>query len=161
MLVEANTMIDEAAAAAIEGAGVTSVTVRSPLTCEARHGLCVKCYGRNLADGQEVTIGTAVGIIAAQSVGEPGTQLTMRTFHTGGIAGEDITSGLPRVEELFEARVPKGMALISEIDGKAGDHRGRAAEIHVTNVRCSRRRWIFPRATRSWCRTVTRLIQGT
>ncbi len=134
VLVEAHTMIDEAAAAAIEGAGITSVTVRSPLTCEARHGLCVKCYGRNLADGQEVTIGTAVGIIAAQSVGEPGTQLTMRTFHTGGIAGEDITSGLPRVEELFEARVPKGMALISEIDGKAEIIEDEPRKIHVTNV---------------------------
>ena len=134
VLVEANRLIDEAAAAAIEGAGVTSVTVRSPLTCEARHGLCVKCYGRNLADGQEVTIGTAVGIIAAQSVGEPGTQLTMRTFHTGGIAGEDITSGLPRVEELFEARVPKGMALISEIDGKAEIIADEPRKIRVTNV---------------------------
>ena len=134
VLVEANTLIDEAAAAAIESAGVTSVTVRSPLTCEARYGLCVKCYGRNLADGQEVTIGTAVGIIAAQSVGEPGTQLTMRTFHTGGIAGEDITSGLPRVEELFEARVPKGMALISEIDGKAEIIEDEPRKIHVTNV---------------------------
>ena len=134
VLVEANTLIDEAAAAAIEGAGVTSVTVRSPLTCEARHGLCIKCYGRNLADGQEVTIGTAVGIIAAQSVGEPGTQLTMRTFHTGGIAGEDITSGLPRVEELFEARVPKGMALISEIDGKVEIIEDEPRKIHVTNV---------------------------
>ena len=134
VLVEANTLIDEPAVAAIENAGVTSVNVRSPLTCEARHGLCVKCYGRNLADGQEVTIGTAVGIIAAQSVGEPGTQLTMRTFHTGGIAGEDITSGLPRVEELFEARVPKGMALISEIDGKAEIIEGEPRKIHVTNV---------------------------
>ena len=134
VLAEANTMIDDSAMAAITAAGVTSVTVRSPLTCEARHGLCVKCYGRNLADGQEVTIGTAVGIIAAQSVGEPGTQLTMRTFHTGGIAGEDITSGLPRVEELFEARVPKGMALISEIDGKAEIIEGEPRKIHVTNV---------------------------
>ncbi len=134
VLVEANTLIDEPAVAAIENAGITSVNVRSPLTCEARHGLCVKCYGRNLADGQEVTIGTAVGIIAAQSVGEPGTQLTMRTFHTGGIAGEDITSGLPRVEELFEARVPKGMALISEIDGKAEIIEGEPRKIHVTNV---------------------------
>ncbi len=134
VLVAAHTMIDEAAAAAIEDAGVTLVTVQSPLTCEARHGLCVKCYGRNLADGQEVTIGTAVGIIAAQSVGEPGTQLTMRTFHTGGIAGEDITSGLPRVEELFEARVPKGMALISEIDGRAEIIEDEPRKIHVTNV---------------------------
>jgi DNA-directed RNA polymerase subunit beta' len=134
VLVEANTMIDEAAVEAVTAAGVTSVTVRSPLICEARHGVCIKCYGRNLADGQEVTLGTAVGIIAAQSVGEPGTQLTMRTFHTGGIAGEDITSGLPRVEELFEARVPKGMALISEIDGKAEIIEGEPRKIHVTNT---------------------------
>ncbi len=134
VLVAANTMIDEAAMAAITEAGVTSVTVRSPLTCEARHGLCIKCYGRNLADGQEVTLGSAVGIIAAQSVGEPGTQLTMRTFHTGGIAGEDITSGLPRVEELFEARVPKGMALISEIDGKAEIIEDEPRKIRVTNT---------------------------
>ncbi len=272
VLVEANTMIDEAAVETIKAAGVTSITVRSPLTCAARHGLCVKCYGRNLADGQEVTIGTAVGIIAAQSVGEPGTQLTMRTFHTGGtlertappqnikvlgerntleltpkthkqvlgqfaaerivhpktgevlveantrideaavaittaagvtsvtvqddlskqvlgrfaegrivhpktgevlveantrideaavaiitaagvesvtvrsqlttrtirseviVVGEDITSGLPRVEELFEARVPKGMALISEIDGKAEIIEDEPRKIRVTNV---------------------------
>ena len=134
VLVEANTQLDEADVAAVTAAGVTSVTVRSTLTCEARHGVCIKCYGRNLADGQEVTLGTAVGIIAAQSVGEPGTQLTMRTFHTGGIAGEDITSGLPRVEELFEARVPKGMALISEIDGKAEIIEGEPRKIHVTNI---------------------------
>ncbi len=140
VLVEVNTPIDEAAVAAIEGAGVTSVTVRSPLTCEARHGLCVKCYGRNLADGQEVTIGTAVGIIAAQSVGEPGTQLTMRTFHTGGVLEsgqkrvEDITTGLPRVVELFEAREPKGKAVISEIDGKVEIIEGEPRKVHVTNV---------------------------
>ena len=134
VLVAANTLIDEPAVKHITAAGVTSATVRSPLTCEARYGLCIKCYGRNLADGQEVTLGTAVGIIAAQSIGEPGTQLTMRTFHTGGIAGEDITSGLPRVEELFEARVPKGMALISAIDGKAEIIAGEPTKIRVTNT---------------------------
>ncbi len=91
--------------------------VRSPLTCQSRHGVCRACYGRNLATGQLVGIGEAVGIIAAQSIGEPGTQLTMRTFHTGGVAGLDITAGLPRVEELFEARMPKGKAEISHIDG--------------------------------------------
>ena len=101
----------------IELAGITEVTVRSPLTCRTRYGVCVKCYGRNLATGNLVEVGEAVGIIAAQSIGEPGTQLTMRTFHTGGVAGDDITHGLPRVEELFEARKPKGQALISEIDG--------------------------------------------
>ena len=96
---------------------VTQLRVRSPQSCHAKFGICRKCYGRNLATGKLVEIGEAVGIIAAQSIGEPGTQLTMRTFHTGGIAGEDITMGLPRVEELFEARVPKGLAIISEIDG--------------------------------------------
>ena len=98
-------------------AGVDEVLVRSPLTCQARHGVCRACYGRNLATGSLVGIGEAVGIIAAQSIGEPGTQLTMRTFHTGGVAGLDITAGLPRVEELFEARMPKGKAEISHIDG--------------------------------------------
>ncbi|NMA91608.1 MAG: hypothetical protein GX973_00595, partial [Firmicutes bacterium] len=87
------------------------------LTCKTRHGVCIKCYGRNLATGKVVDFGEAVGIIAAQSIGEPGTQLTMRTFHTGGVAGDDITQGLPRVEELFEARKPKGQSLISEISG--------------------------------------------
>ena len=87
------------------------------LSCRARRGVCKKCYGRNLATGQHVEIGEAVGIIAAQSIGEPGTQLTMRTFHTGGVAGDDITQGLPRIQELFEARNPKGQAIISEVDG--------------------------------------------
>jgi DNA-directed RNA polymerase subunit beta' len=91
--------------------------VRSPLACESRYGVCRQCYGRNLATGDMIGIGEAVGIIAAQSIGEPGTQLTMRTFHTGGVAGQDITQGLPRVEELFEARIPKGKAEISHIDG--------------------------------------------
>ena len=102
-----------------ERARVPRVRVRSIMTCKAREGVCRACYGRNLATGRLVEIGEAVGVIAAQSIGEPGTQLTMRTFHTGGVAtgGSDITQGLPRVEELFEARVPKGKALISEIDG--------------------------------------------
>ncbi|HHW15110.1 MAG TPA: DNA-directed RNA polymerase subunit beta', partial [Firmicutes bacterium] len=91
--------------------------IRSVLTCHSRYGVCVKCYGRNLATGRVVEVGEAVGIIAAQSIGEPGTQLTMRTFHTGGVAGEDITQGLPRVEELFEARRPKGQGIISETNG--------------------------------------------
>ncbi|MHB8399088.1 MAG: DNA-directed RNA polymerase subunit beta' [Candidatus Limnocylindrales bacterium] len=116
-LVERNAEIDEATAEAIDAAGIDEVLVRSPLTCEARYGVCRSCYGRNLATGELVAAGEAVGIIAAQSIGEPGTQLTMRTFHTGGVAGLDITAGLPRVEELFEARVPKGKAEISHIDG--------------------------------------------
>jgi DNA-directed RNA polymerase subunit beta' len=116
-LVAHNQEIDEAAIARIEAAGIDRVNARSPLTCAARHGVCRMCYGRNLATGQLVELGQAVGIIAAQSIGEPGTQLTMRTFHTGGVAGEDITQGLPRVEELFEARIPKGQAIMTEIDG--------------------------------------------
>jgi DNA-directed RNA polymerase subunit beta' len=102
----------------IVDSGIEKVVVRTVLHCKAEHGVCAKCYGLNLATGKPVNIGEAVGIIAAQSIGEPGTQLTMRTFHTGGVAGADITQGLPRVEELFEARKPKGMAVISEIEGK-------------------------------------------
>ena len=117
LLVDRNELITEEISAAIEAAGIDEVLVRSPLTCEARYGVCRRCYGRNLATGDPVGVGEAVGIIAAQSIGEPGTQLTMRTFHTGGVAGLDITAGLPRVEELFEARVPKGKAEISHIDG--------------------------------------------
>ncbi|MBF0713490.1 DNA-directed RNA polymerase subunit beta' [Gemella sp. GH3] len=101
----------------IEKAGIESVVIRSAFTCNSRHGVCEKCYGKNLATGEKVEVGEAVGTIAAQSIGEPGTQLTMRTFHTGGVAGADITQGLPRIQELFEARNPKGKALISEVDG--------------------------------------------
>ncbi len=119
VIVERNQEIDEEKADLIEAAGIDRVYVRSPMTCQVRRGLCQRCYGRSLASGNLVDQGGAVGIIAAQSIGEPGTQLTMRTFHTGGVAGVDITSGLPRVEELFEARVPKGHSVISEIDGLA------------------------------------------
>ena len=101
----------------IAAAGVKKVKIRSVFTCKCRIGVCAKCYGMNMATAQKINIGEAVGIIAAQSIGEPGTQLTMRTFHTGGVAGSDITQGLPRVEELFEARKPKGLAIVSEIDG--------------------------------------------
>ena len=117
VLVGANEEITDDLAAAIQKAGIESVVIRSALTCKSRYGICRKCYGRNLATGGHVDIGEAVGIIAAQSIGEPGTQLTMRTFHTGGVAGDDITQGLPRVEELFEARKPKGQAIIAEADG--------------------------------------------
>jgi DNA-directed RNA polymerase subunit beta' len=117
LLIERNQEITEAIAAAVDGSGIDEVLVRSPLSCEARHGVCRLCYGRNLATGSLIAVGEAVGIIAAQSIGEPGTQLTMRTFHTGGVAGLDITAGLPRVEELFEGRIPKGKAEISHIDG--------------------------------------------
>ncbi|HEV2216109.1 MAG TPA: DNA-directed RNA polymerase subunit beta' [Candidatus Dormibacteraeota bacterium] len=117
VLVATGTAITDENARKIIEAGVP-VKVRSILVCEAREGVCRTCYGRNLATGKLVEIGEAVGVIAAQSIGEPGTQLTMRTFHTGGVAGVDITQGLPRVEELFEARIPKGKAIISEIDGE-------------------------------------------
>ncbi len=118
VIVDTETLITEKIASEIVKAGITSVKVRSVLGCRAKHGVCSKCYGMGLATRERVSIGEAVGIIAAQSIGEPGTQLTMRTFHTGGVAGGDITQGLPRVEELFEARKPKGLAIISEIDGK-------------------------------------------
>ncbi len=117
VIVDTNTMITTALAEKIVNAGIEKVKVRSVLECRTKHGVCSKCYGMGLATRQRVNIGEAVGIIAAQSIGEPGTQLTMRTFHTGGVAGGDITQGLPRVEELFEARKPKGLAVISEISG--------------------------------------------
>ncbi len=126
--------IDEDKADNIVNAGIEEVEVRSVLNCETRHGVCVKCYGRNLATGTTVEVGESVGIIAAQSIGEPGTQLTLRTFHLGGIAGEDITQGLPRVEELFEARKPKGQAAIAEIDGNIEIVEGdRKRELHITS----------------------------
>ncbi|MBV4422196.1 DNA-directed RNA polymerase subunit beta' [Clostridium tyrobutyricum] len=109
--------MDEKMAKHIEDLGVKKVKIRSVFTCKSKHGVCAKCYGMNMATAKKIDIGEAVGIIAAQSIGEPGTQLTMRTFHTGGVAGSDITQGLPRVEELFEARKPKGLAIISEISG--------------------------------------------
>ncbi|MEI6602218.1 MAG: DNA-directed RNA polymerase subunit beta' [Clostridia bacterium] len=118
VLVAQNEMISYKDADRIEAAGVKKVKLRSVLTCESKFGVCANCYGSNLANGEACNIGEAVGIIAAQSIGEPGTQLTMRTFHTGGVAGDDITQGLPRVEELFEARKPKGLAVMSEISGK-------------------------------------------
>lgn len=117
VIVPKNHEITEETANAIVAAGIDKVYIRSIMTCRAEIGVCAKCYGRNLAFNQPVEIGEPVGIIAAQSIGEPGTQLTMRTFHTGGVAGEDITQGLPRVEELFEARKPKGLAIISDING--------------------------------------------
>lgn len=117
ILIYKNEMITETLAEKVEKLGITELKVRSVLGCKSKHGVCAKCYGRNLATGNPVNIGEAVGIIAAQSIGEPGTQLTMRTFHSGGVAGVGITQGLPRVEELFEARKPKGLAYITEIDG--------------------------------------------
>ena len=135
VICEKNTYITETIADKIIKAGITAVEIRTVLTCRTARGVCQKCYGRNLATGNLVEIGEAVGIMGAQSIGEPGTQLTMRTFHTGGVAGADITQGLPRVEELFEARIPKGKATISEIDGtiqKIEDNNGRF-KIYIKN----------------------------
>ncbi|WP_195226144.1 DNA-directed RNA polymerase subunit beta' [Weissella confusa] len=118
VIVAHNQMIDEDKAKAIVNAGVTTVNIRSAFTCNTEHGVCVYDYGRNMATGDVVEVGEAVGTVAAQSIGEPGTQLTMRTFHTGGVAGNDITQGLPRVQEIFEARNPKGRAMITEVTGE-------------------------------------------
>ena len=118
LLIPVNTMIGEDDAKRIADAGIASVMIRTALTCRSKHGICARCYGKDMSNGSPIRIGEAVGIIAAQSIGEPGTQLTMRTFHSGGVAAaDDITQGLPRVEELFEARKPKGVATISTIDG--------------------------------------------
>jgi DNA-directed RNA polymerase subunit beta' len=117
-IADAGELVDRDKVDALIASGIDEIRVRSVLTCESKYGVCALCYGRNMATGELVDIGEAVGIIAAQSIGEPGTQLTMRTFHTGGIAGEDITHGLPRVVELFEARTPKGRATIAKISGR-------------------------------------------
>ncbi|AGK99229.1 DNA-directed RNA polymerase subunit beta' [Clostridium pasteurianum] len=117
IIVHRDTYMDIHLAEKVENAGVKKVKIRSVFTCDCKYGVCAKCYGMDMATAQQIGIGEAVGIIAAQSIGEPGTQLTMRTFHTGGVAGADITQGLPRVEELFEARKPKGLAIVSEVSG--------------------------------------------
>ena len=134
IIVPADTMITPDMAEKVEKAGIKSVLIRTVLTCRSNIGICAKCYGANMASGRSVRIGESVGIIAAQSIGEPGTQLTMRTFHTGGIAGDDITQGLPRVEELFEARKPKGLAIISEFGGTVSvtDNK-KKREVTITN----------------------------
>ena len=134
ILATPDVLIDEKLAKKIVAAGVTKAKIRSVLTCRAKVGICAKCYGSNLAGGELVPEGEAVGIIAAQSIGEPGTQLTMRTFHTGGVAGDDITQGLPRVEELFEARKPKGLAILTEIAGRVSIvENKKKREVVVTN----------------------------
>ncbi|MBQ6860568.1 MAG: DNA-directed RNA polymerase subunit beta', partial [Clostridia bacterium] len=139
VIVAKNELISDKMAKQVIKAGVTKARVRTLLTCKAKHGICAKCYGNDLASRQTVNIGEAVGIIAAQSIGEPGTQLTMRTFHMGGLAGGDITQGLPRVEELFEARKPKGLAIVSDIAGKVtiSDTRKKREAI-ITNDKESR-----------------------
>ncbi len=134
VIVKANHMITPKRAAAIVATGVDKVKIRTILTCKSHVGVCAKCYGANMATGARVQVGEAVGIIAAQSIGEPGTQLTMRTFHSGGVAGDDITQGLPRVEELFEARKPKGLAIIAEFGGRAEiKETKKKREIIITN----------------------------
>ncbi|MDD4237531.1 MAG: DNA-directed RNA polymerase subunit beta' [Desulfotomaculaceae bacterium] len=149
ILVHAGTEISEEAADIIVASGITKVKIRSVLTCRSRFGVCIKCYGRNLATGRKVDIGEAVGIIAAQSIGEPGTQLTMRTFHTGGVAGDDITQGLPRVEELFEARRPKGQSIVAEADGLVDvrEVKGRR-EIEVTTDEGEKAVYLVPYGAR-------------
>ena len=121
IIIGADQLITEDLAREIVDAGIEKVTIRSVFTCNTKHGVCKHCYGRNLATGSDVEVGEAVGTIAAQSIGEPGTQLTMRTFHTGGVAGDDITQGLPRIQEIFEARNPKGQAVITEVTGEVID----------------------------------------
>ncbi|MEG1524770.1 MAG: DNA-directed RNA polymerase subunit beta' [Clostridia bacterium] len=146
VLVEAGEMVSFEQAEAIEKADIKSVTCRSVFTCRSNHGVCAKCYGSNLATGAPVNIGEAVGIIAAQAIGEPGTQLTMRTFHTGGVASaDDITQGLPRVEELFEARKPKGLAVISEINGTVHfDDSKKRREATVSNAEGETESYLIP-----------------
>ena len=134
ILFDSDHMFREEDAEVLEAHGLTKVFVRSVLSCEAKSGVCAKCYGINLALGRPVNSGESVGVIAAQSIGEPGTQLTMRTFHTGGVAGEDITQGLPRVEELFEARKPKKMAVLSEVTGTVTIEEAKKGVMHAVTV---------------------------
>ncbi len=150
IIAEDDTMLSEAQVDAIVAAGIEEVHIRTVLNCKARHGVCVHCYGADLASGMPVNIGEAVGIIAAQSIGEPGTQLTMRTFHTGGIAGGDITQGLPRVEELFEARRPKKTSVVADFDGKITiEEDKKARHVKLTNEATGEEKaYIIPFGTR-------------
>ncbi|MCL5116992.1 MAG: DNA-directed RNA polymerase subunit beta' [Firmicutes bacterium] len=162
ILVAQNHVIDEDTAREIVAAGVTEAYVRSVLTCQSRYGVCVACYGRNLATGRIVEVGEAVGIIAAQSIGEPGTQLTMRTFHMGGVAGDDITQGLPRVEELFEARKPKGQAIIAEISGVVhlGENKGRREITITSEVEADNQVYVVPFGSRLKVHDGERVAEG-
>ncbi|MCQ2513051.1 MAG: DNA-directed RNA polymerase subunit beta', partial [Lachnospiraceae bacterium] len=145
VIVAKNHMITPSRADAVMKSGAKAVKIRTALTCQSETGICSKCYGANMATGQAVQVGEAVGIIAAQSIGEPGTQLTMRTFHTGGVAGDDITQGLPRVEELFEARKPKGVAIISEFAGTAEVRMNKnKREIVVTDEEGKEKAYLIP-----------------
>jgi len=149
LIVEADSMISPDQAELVESLGIKKVHIRTILSCRARKGVCSKCYGANMASGRIVRIGEAVGIIAAQSIGEPGTQLTMRTFHTGGVSGNDLTQGLPRVEELFEARKPKGLAIISETAGKVvvTDNK-KKREVTVINENGESKDYLIPYGSR-------------
>ncbi|MCW3049313.1 MAG: rpoC, partial [Solirubrobacterales bacterium] len=161
-LYEAGTLLDEDAVEEIERLGIDEVKVRTPLTCDTRYGLCGMCYGRDLGRGVLVNAGEAVGVIAAQSIGEPGTQLTMRTFHTGGVAGADITHGLPRVVELFEARKPKGLAKIAEQDGVISiEETDKALTVVITDDSGEEHRHTFPRRTRLFVENGRRITAGT
>ena len=166
LLVEGDEYITEDKAQAIVDAGVTGMNIRSAFTCKSRHGVCKKCYGRNMATGKVVEVGESVGVMAAQSIGEPGTQLTMRTFHTGGVAGGgDITQGLPRVEELFEARTPKGAAVLAKITGtitEINEVEGTIGkEVVVTNETESIVHKIGPSQTmRSWLSVGSQITAG-
>ncbi len=161
VIVNAETMIDDKIADAIVAAGIEKVRVRSVFGCRTKNGVCSKCYGMGLSSHKEVNIGEAVGIIAAQSIGEPGTQLTMRTIHSGGVAGvADITQGLPRVEELFEARKPKGLAIISEIDGivKIADEKKRKEVIVTSND--DSRTYVIPFGSKLKVRDGDEVVEG-
>jgi DNA-directed RNA polymerase subunit beta' len=149
LIVGKDTMISPDAAELINKTSIRKVKIRSVLTCHSRYGVCAKCYGSDLASNKDVDVGEAVGIIAAQSIGEPGTQLTMRTFHTGGVAGEDITQGLPRVEELFEARKPKGLAIITEIGGTVSiNETKKKREVVITNSDGESKSYVIPYGSR-------------
>jgi DNA-directed RNA polymerase subunit beta' len=163
LLLERGQVVDEMALGVIKRANVEKVFVRSPLTCENRFGLCKLCYGTDLGRGGMARMGEAVGIIAAQSIGEPGTQLTLRTFHTGGVAGaDDITQGLPRVEELFEARTPKGEAVISEIGGIVDVYwEGDVKKLKVTNARLRRKTHMIPAGYEMLVRSEDRVQANT
>jgi len=162
LIAAAGEMLSEEQANLIEELGLDEIYVRSPLTCALRHGMCAMCYGRDLARGGLAQIGEAVGIIAAQSIGEPGTQLTLRTFHTGGVAGaSDITHGLPRVQELFEARIPKGEAIISDIDGRLDlEQQGGIRVLKVVNTEVFTDEYPIPRNYRLLVEDEQAVIEG-
>jgi DNA-directed RNA polymerase subunit beta' len=162
ILVLAGEIINEEVAEAIQKLEVEEVFVRSPLTCALRHGMCATCYGRDLGRGGDIQVGEAVGTIAAQSIGEPGTQLTLRTFHTGGVAGaSDITHGLPRVQELFEARIPKGEAIVSDIDGRVEhDHQDGVRVLKVVHSEVLSDEFAIPRNYRIEVEDEQSVIEG-